>query len=397
VSPLVEALAKQLVERKRPRVAAVDFTDIQGRPTELGRFLADHISVDMVMAPGITVLDRANLVAIMAEHKLTAAGLVDPETAKKLGKFAGVDAVIVGSLSVMETSVLATVRAISTETAELVAAGRMRFDLTTDARRMLGMSISATAAPLTGGISSSSSDSSPAAVVGPLSVRVKDLRHGFGQEGGHQIPQLTVILELQNRLSNALVGIAANSAVVEDSSYRASPTSGLIFGSLQDSSGKRWVLAPGTLRGLSTVFCFETTAGGGLYDTPYGITQNSPSNIVDYIRRSTEYGGGSLPNRTGRFWGGSFASIEPASSIEIAATFVPAESVQMRPGGVQWQGERGGARRTDSFSWPSEVQLSLELVTATHQPGEAPSKSSDLSLRNVVIPRVPVGAGQPGF
>jgi len=36
-----------------------------------------------------SVLDRANLNSILAEHKLTAKGLVDPENAKKLGMFSG--------------------------------------------------------------------------------------------------------------------------------------------------------------------------------------------------------------------------------------------------------------------------------------------------------------------
>lgn len=47
----------------------------------------------MVAAEGITVVDRANINAIMVEHQLTAEGLVKPENAKKLGQFAGVDAI----------------------------------------------------------------------------------------------------------------------------------------------------------------------------------------------------------------------------------------------------------------------------------------------------------------
>jgi len=34
----------------------------------------------------------------MTEHKLTATGLVDPENAKKLGMFAGVDALVLGTM-----------------------------------------------------------------------------------------------------------------------------------------------------------------------------------------------------------------------------------------------------------------------------------------------------------
>jgi TolB-like protein len=393
IAPLVEALAKQLVERKRPRVAAVDFTDIQGRPTELGRFLADHISVDMVMAPGITVLDRANLAAIMAEHKLTAAGLVDPETAKKLGKFAGVDAVIVGSLSVMETSVLATVRAISTETAELVAAGRMRFDLTDDARRMLGLSISSRGST-SAGPAEARTETPPlaeAVIIGPITAAVKNVSYGLSKEhdswAGRQIvPQIRVTLELQNRHSNVAVAVAANSQIVQ-AEFVAAPTSGLIFGSLQDTSGGKWVIAPGHIRGISTLSCFETTGASPGMETPHRVTQNSPSNVVDYIRRGAEYTGGSLPNRTQRFWTGTFASIGPAATLEMTVVFVPASHVSISPRGLQWSAPQR-ARGQEEFRWPRSVEFSLELLVGTHQVGDTAGRSSDLALRHLVIARM---------
>ena len=57
------------------------------------------MTVNFVMGKrDFSVLDRADLKKILAEHKLTALGLVDPDNAKKLGQFAGVDALIMGNM-----------------------------------------------------------------------------------------------------------------------------------------------------------------------------------------------------------------------------------------------------------------------------------------------------------
>src|SRR5436190_19976172 len=77
---LADKLAISIKEKGKKKVTVLDFTDLQGVATELGRYVAEELTVNLVMAKqDFSVLDRANLRKIMAEHKLTAAGLVDPE------------------------------------------------------------------------------------------------------------------------------------------------------------------------------------------------------------------------------------------------------------------------------------------------------------------------------
>jgi curli biogenesis system outer membrane secretion channel CsgG len=51
------------------------------------------------------MVDRANIKSILAEHKLTEEGLVNPANAKKLGEFAGVDAILMGNVTVLDYGV----------------------------------------------------------------------------------------------------------------------------------------------------------------------------------------------------------------------------------------------------------------------------------------------------
>jgi hypothetical protein len=110
--------------------------DLQGRTTELGRYLAEQLSVEMVNADGVSVADRANIKNILAEHKLTLEGLVEPENARKLGKFAGIDAILTGSVTILNGNVVLTVKAISTETAQIVAASKAVFKNTSELQQL---------------------------------------------------------------------------------------------------------------------------------------------------------------------------------------------------------------------------------------------------------------------
>ena len=128
LSGLAEKLAAQIKETGRKKVAILDFTDLQGNSTELSRFVGEQFQVTFVeRRNGVSVMDRANLKKILAEHKLTLDGLIEPENAKKLGQFAGVDAIILGKVTQLKDDVVATANVIATDTAEIIGAGKVTF------------------------------------------------------------------------------------------------------------------------------------------------------------------------------------------------------------------------------------------------------------------------------
>ena len=81
-------LAKKIKASNKTRVAVSDFLDNDGNLTELGKAIAEDIGVGIVNEGNGTfqVMERSNLNAILKEQKLSSTGLIDPETAKKLGK-----------------------------------------------------------------------------------------------------------------------------------------------------------------------------------------------------------------------------------------------------------------------------------------------------------------------
>lgn len=175
---IAEQIGSNITSQAKTKIAVIDFVDLQGSPVgELGKYIAEELTVNLVsIKRGYAVLDRANLRKILAEHKLTSSGLIDPENAKKLGRFAGVDALILGTLVRKGTNIAVTAKIIATETAEILGAVRSVFQSDTSVELL-------TAKPAA--MTDSSLSSPPPKLFGDLVARIHsvDLLPGDGIYG----------------------------------------------------------------------------------------------------------------------------------------------------------------------------------------------------------------------
>ena len=142
LAELAATVSKSLQTGERKKATVLDFMDLQGNVNELGRFFAEEISVALVMnRKGFAVVDRANLKTILAEHKLSISGLVDPKNAKQLGEFSGVDALVLGTITTLKEDVIVSIKIIATDTAEIVGAAKARIAKTKDIEALLTTAI----------------------------------------------------------------------------------------------------------------------------------------------------------------------------------------------------------------------------------------------------------------
>jgi len=95
--------------------------DLQGNVTDFGRFLAEELITRLYQTKKFKVIERQLLNKIIAEQKLSLTGMVDPTSAKQLGKLLGVDAICSGTITDLAQSLRVNARLISTETGEIFA------------------------------------------------------------------------------------------------------------------------------------------------------------------------------------------------------------------------------------------------------------------------------------
>jgi TolB-like protein len=139
ISNLTAQIVPAVDEANVKTVATLDFVDLQGNTSQLGRFVAEELSTGLVLArKRFTVVDRANLKKILEENRLTMTGLIEPENTKKLGQIAGVDAIITGTIIPGEKGIRVIVKVIATDTAKILAAARGEITKSVAVEKLLG-------------------------------------------------------------------------------------------------------------------------------------------------------------------------------------------------------------------------------------------------------------------
>jgi TolB-like protein len=253
LSDLATKLATLTKDNAKKKVSVLDFTDLQGGANELGKYIAEELTVNLVMVKkDFSVLDRANLRKILEEHKLTATGLVNPENAKKIGQFAGVDALILGTLVPKGQKIAVTAKIISTDTAEIVGAAKAEFKSDEIIQHLVSQ-----LASQSGNISAASPPKESPVIAksfGDLRVELQSLRIVNGHEylltinATNQSPKNTVWMTLYSQGDNTL-----KSSLTDPEGYqfvaRTDDVSGLAFGywlSNVGLIGKVTTLKPGS-------------------------------------------------------------------------------------------------------------------------------------------------------
>jgi TolB-like protein len=235
LSDLTEKLAAPIKDKAMKKVAVVDFTDLQGSTSgELGKYIAEQLTVNFVMGKrDFSVLDRANLKRILAEHKLTSLGLVDPENAKQLGKFAGVDALVIGTIIPKGQKTSLTAKVITTETAEIVGAARAEFMTDTNVQQLVSH-------PATEPAAGVASDEKPSAskTFGDLRIDLQPLRIVNDTQY-----LLTMSLTNQNKVKSIWVAVGTE-------------LMGSINGRITDSAGSEFSADRISVSGIS-LGCFS--------------------------------------------------------------------------------------------------------------------------------------------
>jgi hypothetical protein len=293
------------------------------------------------------------------------------DNAKMLGKFSGVDVVLMGTLTEFDSQMVLSVKGISTESSEIVAAGRIKFTATEELREMSGRASASS-------VGTSTSESRNLVEVGEaipivsrqlgdLEIHLMDIRGGKRDE----IPQVSVSLRIQNKdLMNAqYLSLNGN---LNEGVWVKYKTHGF-RGGIIARNGDQWVGTPPELNGLPVIFAFDYTSDG-----PFSKTrQATPGSVGSYITGGIEYKNDGQPNRSGRYWSGGFLEVGPGESIDASVVFQPTTFKDFRPG---WS-------RAPQVDWPTDFRMELELIN-----GEGLSGGVDnvkrMRVDSLVFPKV---------
>jgi TolB-like protein len=139
LSNLVNQIVNGIHKEGKTKIAVVEFSDLNGHTSVLGKFLAEELITRLFITNKFEVIERQLLNKIIEEHKLNFTGLIDPNSAKELGRILGVEAIISGTITDLNESIKINARLISTETGQIFSVASIEIPKNNDIRKLMGL------------------------------------------------------------------------------------------------------------------------------------------------------------------------------------------------------------------------------------------------------------------
>lgn len=135
---LVSQIVLSLSQNQKTKIAIIEFSDIQGNITNLGRYLAEELTTRLYRTGKFEVVERQLMNKLIKEQELGMSGYIDDNTAISLGQILGVDAIASGSITDLLTNVKVNARLISTESGKVFSVASVKIPKDEAIRMLLG-------------------------------------------------------------------------------------------------------------------------------------------------------------------------------------------------------------------------------------------------------------------
>ena len=142
IKDLATQISESAAKGQKRRIAVVPLRELDGRTTVLGTYIAEELVTDLFAVGKLEIVERGLLDKVLGELKLGASGVIDPETAKQVGRLAGVDAIVTGTVTDLQSLVALNCRLIDTQTGRIFAAAQTKIIKDEDVKKIMGVVMS---------------------------------------------------------------------------------------------------------------------------------------------------------------------------------------------------------------------------------------------------------------
>jgi|GEM_PF-5708274 len=138
IGNLADQLAAGLLASGRPAIAVVEFTDIDGKPSRLGRFMSEELTTRLFQTGRFRIIERPMLEKVFQEQNLGLSGYIDTATFAKVGRILGVEAIITGTVASMKSEIRVNARAIASVSASVLSAASVQLPVDARLKALMG-------------------------------------------------------------------------------------------------------------------------------------------------------------------------------------------------------------------------------------------------------------------
>lgn len=138
---LTNEMVRSLREERKTKIAIMEFPDLQGHVSELGRFIPEELTTRLFMTRRFEVVERQLLNQVLREQDLGTSGIIDATSAAEIGRMLGVDAIVSGTITDLRHAIRINARVIATETAGIFGVSSVTIEKEDHLAAMMGRGV----------------------------------------------------------------------------------------------------------------------------------------------------------------------------------------------------------------------------------------------------------------
>jgi hypothetical protein len=128
---MAKKIAKKIGKAENPKVGILAFPYHDGRISSGSSIISEKLTTKMASCKGIRVVERRLLSKLLEEQHINETGVIDPSTAKEMGKILGLDVMITGTLIDLNNNFTeVNARALATGSGEILVAEAVKVERT---------------------------------------------------------------------------------------------------------------------------------------------------------------------------------------------------------------------------------------------------------------------------
>ncbi|MDR1220446.1 MAG: CsgG/HfaB family protein [Treponema sp.] len=122
-SNVLSQINRAVEKRGSVTVVVMDFVNVDGRQSVLGRYLAEEAIKYLIKTNNIKVVERSQLESIVQEMEFQTSGYVSEESSAVIGDMLGADVIVQGNLTRTGRRIEVKLKVLDIRTAEILAMG----------------------------------------------------------------------------------------------------------------------------------------------------------------------------------------------------------------------------------------------------------------------------------
>src|SRR5207244_2920291 len=143
IKELATQISTSAAKQQKQKIAVLPFRELEGQPTVLGTYLAEELVTNLFQLGNFEIVERQLLDKVLGELKVEQSGAIDPSTAKEIGRVTGVDAIVTGSITDLQSFVGVNCRLIDTTTGKIFGAAQTKNTKDDDVKKIMSTAVAA--------------------------------------------------------------------------------------------------------------------------------------------------------------------------------------------------------------------------------------------------------------